>query len=83
MAWLISAALVLLGCAIVYPGGIALGLLFRLAPDTTPFSTYVWLGVALDGVLAALFFAARRRRYALCIVAPAVLLVGIEVLRHL
>ena len=50
MPWIRSVILGLLGFAVVYPGGIAIGLACGLPPDFTPFQTYVWLGIVVcDG----------------------------------
>jgi hypothetical protein len=82
-AWIRSVLLVLVGFLLIYPGGIAIGLAFGRGPDFTAFSTYIWMGLTANLVVAVILVFLKKKFQALWLSSSGFLILGIELLRHL
>jgi hypothetical protein len=79
--WIRSAALLVAGALIIFPGGIGLGLSFSLAPDSTRFATFIWVGIAANLTIGLALGLLRTKPLFYAFSAPAFLMIAITLVR--
>lgn len=78
--WIRNTFLFIGGAFLVYPGGIALGLMLGLPPDGTPFGLYIRIGMGANFLAGASMFLCRKKGHAWAFFSPVIILWVIELL---